>query len=223
MFADSWVSSTAEHLKFWCPAGLPTNSCEWRQLLKSWSRSVWDSESEDLLERCQSHPRLAHYFPVQLHLGNPSCVNEFLHNASVAVETAHCVGRLFSGGQGLRAADPRVTPIATVDNCCVFCLELGVRVAETLAHVMFNCPSYQHIRDGSELFLLIRSRDPVLFQHHRAFVSWNCLRRVRELVLNTLTYRRSISGGVASKCKSYLHQAAQELWNHCESDSESDS
>jgi hypothetical protein len=112
-------------------------------------------QAEDLWAAVQSHSQLQHYVPVQwLHEGRLG-INYFLHDKAVPLEWSISASRLMAGGQGLRAGDPRISPLPSVTNCCVMCLEAGVLAAETLQHTLFECPSFEALRSATAIAPLL--------------------------------------------------------------------
>ena len=88
--------------------------------------------------QCGEHGNLAHYRCSTWLVDGPWRVNPFIHDSAVPSDQARLLSRLLAGGQGLRVGDP-VSTRATRTNCCVLCLEQGVKQAE--------CPAYDTIRN----------------------------------------------------------------------------
>ena len=102
-------------------------------------------------------------------------INSFIHDKRVPANVAINVTRLIVGGQGLRAGDPRITPEATAENCCIFCLENGRAVPETLGRLICNCPAVSHLRFDQQLAEVLPKLEPG-FSIHRSAWSWSQMR-----------------------------------------------
>lgn len=117
-------------------------------------------------------------------------VNSFLFNNDLQPAWSKGVSRLIVAGQDLRGGDPRCTPEPTPFNCCVACLESGVKVAETLHHVTFMCPHYADLRSNSAICDILASLDVRAFCLHRDVWSWRQLKALRTY-FGTLVMRRN--------------------------------
>ena len=152
---------------------------------------------EDLCESAKEHTRLAHFLvPARAR------INRLLHDKAVPAYEARIVARALCGGQGFRAGDPRDTPSPSELNCCIFCLSQGVRVAETLEHVVLSCGGYDELRSSLHLRL---GRSPSLFEltaHSRDVWSFSELKSVRRFFVD-IDHARSrhhrVLGGCSKK------------------------
>ena len=103
-------------------------------------------DATELWQLCEQHPRLAHYQPGPWCAESLFAINPAIHNPQINVLEARAAARLLAGGQGLLAGDPRAVIEATPSNACHFCLLRGIKVAETLEHVLARCPHYHEDR-----------------------------------------------------------------------------
>ena len=126
-------------------------------------------------QQAEQHSQLGLYVPAKWLHDGILAVNSFLHDKSIPMQQALSAGRLLVGGQGLRAGDPKRVPVVTADNACVACLAAGNRVPETLKHVLFDCPTFGHLRRQEDISALLPDlRDGICL--HRNVWQWRQLR-----------------------------------------------
>ena len=74
-------------------------------------------------------------------------------------------------------------------NCCLLCLADGATHAETLEHVLLQCPFYEPARSDNALAAMIESAPHHMFHFCRLQWRWPELKRLREFVGNVLIMR----------------------------------
>ena len=159
----------------------------------------------DLCEAASAHTGLAHFS-----MPHGARINRLLHDKTVPASEARIVARSLCGGQCFRAGDPRDMPAPTKLNCCIFCLSQGVRVAETLEHVVMSCGGYDepraclHLRLGRSLSmgeLTAYSRDVWSFSELKS------IRRFYVDVDHARSRHHRFLGGCSKKSLSALVQS----------------
>ena len=118
-----------------------------------------------------------------------------------------------AGGQDLRAGDPAFPVQVTRSNCCVFCLQAGKYHAETLHHVIFECPTFTSLRLASGLLEPLQDQNSHLFAHHRDLWSWKQMRSIRKLFCEIMEQRSSLGGGHCKDVKKFLQDRADKIWD----------
>ena len=96
--------------------------------------------------------------------------------------------------------------------CCVFCLAHGIRVAETLEHVVFDCHSYAQLRSSSGVSAALALRDKRVSSLHREAWTWAQLRQLRKFFTDLTQHRTAMAGGSPRRARTHLSRRAQTLW-----------
>ena len=128
------------------------------------------------------------------------------------MSTGRAVSSLIIGGQCLRAGDPRRPLKVTEANRCVFCLERGRRTAETLYHVVFECPTYDDLRHTLEPTEALAQRDPRVLCIHRDVWKRKQLRGLISYYMAIISRRRALAGGKEYKVWKFMEATAREFW-----------
>jgi hypothetical protein len=89
------------------------------------------------------------------------------------------VSRWLAGGQGIRARDAEPMTAETIGNCCFPCLESVTRVAETVWHVLFECPNTAPARHIALEASITAHCEDEFFLHR----SWPQLRAIRHWIV----------------------------------------
>ena len=168
---ESLINSTVNDLYARWAAGIPTDSGTWSRAISAIGTELWQRDAEDCAIECERHKNLAHYMLTEWRHSGICSVNKHLHNAYVEPTTARTISRMLAGGQELRADYPHIEPLATRGNCCAQCIITGPTTAETLEHVAFHCPAYQHLRAG-EVSEAFGKENAEVFQIRRDVWSW---------------------------------------------------
>ena len=175
-----------------------------------WKKSV-TLEAERCTVACGSRLGLAHYVQVVWAHEGKWALNKFLHDTRVPPNEAILVSRLLAGGQWLRGGDSGTHEVVSVDNCCVFCLDSGVRCVESAWHVLFVCDCYSRARlaEGVDSILA----NPVgVFSFHRGVWGWRELRTIRHYIVQVWLLRCSWVGVHRRKIAQRLSERAHRLW-----------
>lgn len=162
----------AGEIRPWCERGIPSTKNEWKKLLGDWLGAVGRDVALQQWGDCAYHSQLAHYWPASYNTCGKAGLNTALHNKKVGPDTARVVGRLLAGGQGLRGADTRPHREPTQENCCVWCLEHGIRVSETLKHFTFDCKGVECCRRGPRIAVILRGSKKKVFRVNRDVWGW---------------------------------------------------
>jgi hypothetical protein len=162
---------TAAGIRPWCGNISPIDANAWKNGLLAYSKQSLLQGAEGLARQCLLSSAQASYVIAPWRFDNRWGVNNFLHNRDSASMCKN-INRLLVGGQGLRGGDPVGGTLPMIRNCCVFCLEAGVRAAETLRHVVFQCPAYKDARRAPNIQMHIASGDLDIFCIHRNIWSW---------------------------------------------------
>jgi hypothetical protein len=189
-YEDMWVQVAVGNIRPWCGDGTPSDRAGWMNLRRRCLATKVQESIEDCLARCSVHPRLIHYVPVAWSTAGIWGINATLYNKKVPAKEAREVGRLLAGGQGLRAGDSRADQEATRHNCCVHCLMNGVKVADTLEHMIFYCPLIEPARSALESAGVSGYTCTEFCTHHRNFWTWSKLRVIRNFFLEAAARRR---------------------------------
>ena len=169
---------------------MPADLSEWKILRRRCMIVTTQTAIEDLLEHTAMHSRLANYVPTMWTATGIWTINTTLHNKKVPEADARVVGRLLAGGQGLRAGDSAVDLPATKNNCCVHCLLSGLCVADSLEHMLFDCPLIGPARDAG-------FSCQELCTHHRNQWTFSQLRAIRKFFVDANALRRQAKKNVA--------------------------
>ena len=93
----------------------------------------------------------------------------------------------------------------------MFCLESGIVCVESLGHVVFECPSYQHLRCG-DIAKPLADGDVNVFIHHRDVWEWNILKQLRAFYLNVTDHRRGLAQLLGGRESEALQARAEANW-----------
>ena len=198
---SSWARTIANALNPWCTDGLPMSIAGWARLRQRCTADCTHHAIEDIRGKCLDHPRLHHYSQAMWRAQNKWDINSTLYNKRVPVQMARHVSRWFAGGQGLRGGDCSPTTCATPTNCCLHCMLMGIPVAESVHHVLMDCPLHQQRRAVAAGAGLLDGGCSSLLFHHRERWSWKQLRQIREYVVDVAVMRREAKqrGGPAAE------------------------
>ena len=209
---SSWIHSCIDSLRPWCDGDLPNTASAWRKLFFDWSEQMLRDEAEEQTTQCESHPNLAHYNQVKYLQEGNWAINNFLHSPAVNTDSARRINRLLVGGQGLRAGDPRNAVDPTCENCCVFCLEAGIKAAETLIHVTFTCPAYAGARCAAPIVPSRNAECVEIFTLHQNYWSWRDLRSIRTFFNEVVLIRQALTGTSGWRAAALLQDRANSHW-----------
>ena len=166
---SSWVALTVLKMQPWCGQATPEDATEWKRIVRSCKRDAQQIESHSLGRQCQLSGALASYSIPRWRCEKLWMVNNFMHNKDVKPRLSRQLSRLLTAGQDLRGGDPVGAAVPNVSNCCIPCLENGIKCPETLQHVCFECPAYTDLRsiEGVQEFINDHCLD--IFCLHRHF------------------------------------------------------
>ena len=99
----------------------------------------------------------------------------------------------------------------TVFNCCVWCLQQGVKEVENLYHVVFECSEYAAARGGRGLPQILDRGGVDVFLLHRGRWAWGEL-KVLLRMFSSICEIRGIGGGGGSRKASKLQEMAEHYW-----------
>ena len=117
------------------------------------------------------------------------------------------------GGQDLRGGDPREATSPSRLNCCIACLEKGVRGSESLFHVTFECPAYTDLRQARVINDITQNRDFKTFCLHRDVWSWRQLKVIRHFFVQLCDRRSSLMGGRGYNAAQNAQFRADQMWD----------
>ena len=208
---ESWLARCARAGSPWCDGRAPTGPLEWRKLRQKWVKDTANIQAEAVWAACQTHTSLCCYQPAKWLCDGQWGINRLLHNSNFPADAARAVSRLLVGGQGLRGGDVSDATVASVHNCCVWCLERGLRVVESLYHVAYVCPEYERARDRAGVRLVLGRAGVELFLIHRTRWSWRELKSIRHFLVDILAQRDAAIGGRRCRARK-LQEIAETLW-----------
>ena len=164
----------------------------------------------DLIRMAQANGMLLHYpvpaWNVNWTLG---AVNTPLNRLSSRTKASAICRRLFTGGQGLRGGDRLACTLATVHNCCLFCLtQGGVRHAEVLQHFLISCP----LTSGKLLVVESDIEHVLDFPHALGYMPLSRLRRFQDALLSAWEVRKLWMKQSGVLKASSAVQLARSLW-----------
>ena len=87
----------------------------------------------------------------------------------------------------MRGGDPADALVATRTSCCLHCLRLGHRTAETLRHVTLECEAYEGCR--KPVAKIIHENTGDMFTLCRDIWPWAELRKLAKLFHEIITVR----------------------------------
>jgi hypothetical protein len=209
---DSWIHNACDEIRPWCPEGIPSNMGGWRSLMRDLKRDILQAEAEDITSLASHHPGLKHYQQVHWQCETQWTPNIFLHDQAIDATIARRISRLLSGGQGLRAGDPRAPVPVSRNNCCIFCLEQGIITVGTLAHVVFLCPAHANRRGEAYFHHHLTEQNPRIMCLHRSYWSWRDMRGIRSLLTNVLDERNAYLGRTQGLGARQLRSRVNEAW-----------
>jgi hypothetical protein len=207
-YHDSWVLVVAADVRPWVINGMPSVAAEWQRIRRSLKEDIRRQAVERILEECANHQRMIHYSQVMWRARAVWAVNKTIY-ASIPRCEARVVTRWLCGGQGLRGGDADPSIAATCSNCCIPCLTRGIRVAETLVHILYHCPNTAPARLAvASEDVLEHSCGEICF-HHRDRWTWRQLRVIRRWITAAAVAR---DDGQPDISWSYLAAFVDELW-----------
>ena len=144
---NTWARDAAREVAPWMTGGSFTRKNEWDNAITQMKEALNESDFERLRhEALRYHNLQSYHLAWWVQTGRPG-YNRTLLKCGISQAAAKLVGRLLVGGQGLRAGDPADALVATRTSCCLHCLRLGHRTAETLRYVTLECEAYEGCRN----------------------------------------------------------------------------
>ena len=208
---NSWVGRVGALCSPWCEGGMPAGRANWDRVAREFWEQASAGDAEYLWVLCSQHDRLANYQQARWCCEGVWGINSFLHKRKFRVGMSIVASRLLVGGQGLRAGDCKEDVGVTVNNCCVYCLEEGHTVLESLVHVVFLCPSYDRVRQRIvELGVLERGLS--VFSFHRNVWRFKELMAIGFFLNDLWSTRLALAGGRPRKARQHLQLRAEASW-----------
>ena len=209
---DSWYTHAMSTARRWFVNVQPQQRSEWAAAKSAWSKASLNKQIATIINQCNHHPYICSFTQCSWAASRQWVLNPFLHNTDVAAEDSRSILRLLVAGQDLRGGDPMREMVVTQFNCCVFCLMAGRKQAETLHHVSFHCPAYNHLRVKASIKLHLRQADINIFKIHRRSWSWRQVKDLRSFFLSVMQTRTARSGGGSRTARRMLQATADDLW-----------
>ena len=211
---DSWIHIAADGINLWCADGQPQSKNQWRKVLKAWWRDNMSEAGQAEVECWMAHPDMLHFRPGLFLTQGRHGINTHTNHHSIPVDSSRALARLLQGAQDLRGGDPRRGQAANVKTSFVFCLEEGLVVPETLRHVVYECTTYDDIRNQACVRdALASGRD--IFLQRREMWSWNELRMLRQFFLDILERRGQMGRRRRVVSQRGWQRLAEGLWEAC--------
>ena len=190
---------------------MPSSKSQWERVYKDWLADAVCVQTQQRVFECEDHLSLTNYQPARLTCTGVWGVNHWLHNRRVGLNAARAVSRLVVGGQGLRGGDVTASTPVLVTNCCVWCLQRGVKAVESLHHVAFECPEYDELRQEHVVRGIVASRDVGIFLLHRGRWSGVELRALCRF-WEGVAARRFRRGGGLNRRRETQFEIAMRFW-----------
>ena len=138
-------------------------------------------------------------------------MNPFVHGNRCDAGISRAVSRLLIGGQFLWGGDGSKAHAVTVFNCCVWCLQNGIKRIENVQHVVFDCPEYDGARASNMVReLLLRGGNDVFILHRNRW-SWRELRALQGFFREVVAIRGRL-GGNSGKQRVIVQDLAELAW-----------
>ena len=176
-----------------------------------WYKSMSQEVMQETWLECLEHERLCNYQPGPWLKDREWRVNCFLHCNDISPAQSRSIARLIVGGQMLRGGDCATFTHATVNNCCVWCLQQGVKVVESLTHVIWECDCYKNLRVGGAIQQILQTPGAEVLLLHRSTWRFTDLEVIRRYLLKVVSTREAFVGK-SKKRAAQLQEQADALW-----------
>jgi hypothetical protein len=209
--SGSWLEEAVEGIRRWDHTGFNTEEHQWKRMIKQCRADTQKNEIQSLIRQCDHHAGLTSYQCTVWAAEHKWGINNFLHNTEYDTSTSKAISRLICGGQGLRGGDVAKMVRPTKQNCCVFCLERGMKAVESLTHIIFECPDYQHLRNRPGMSTMLMEKEKI-FAVHRNHWSWKQLKLLHSFFYNVTERRTALAGGSSKRGRKKLAERAEVAW-----------
>ena len=190
---------------------MPITKLEWKTCIQTFTSLYLSADVEELCSKCNSHPNLASYCPLASVIPNSIGPNRLLHFPGYPADHARRISRLLCGGQGLRAGDPLFPSAPSIRNVCIFCLQQGVKVPETLSHFLHACPLTEPIRRRPDAMLCWSSPEKIA-KLHLAFWSMREVKIIRKSLLCMISRREQFLYHLRLRSRADVSELVSRLW-----------